>query len=92
MRTNLAKVSCHFALQEAGPWGGVQVLLVPRLQSLMICSGRDRMQGYVPDNGIRLLHMGCTSPSLAFAQDSAPEGQGHVIPSSSTCSNTAPVA
>ena len=86
MRSNLAKVSCHLACGEAGP-GGVHVLLVPRLQTLMVGADADRMEGYVPspfpeshDDGIRLLFSGRPRPSLAVRQDSAPEGHGHVPP------------
>ena len=63
------------------------MLLVPRLQALMVCADRDRMQGYVPgplseghDNGIRLLLPGRPCPPVAFRQDSAPECHRHVPP------------
>ena len=63
------------------------MLLVPRLQTLMVGADGDRMEGYVPspfpesdDDGIRLLFSGRPRPSLAYRQDSAPEGYGHVPP------------
>ena len=53
----------------------------------MVGADGDVMEGNVPrpfqeshDNGIRLLFSGRPRPSLAFRQDSAPEGQGHVPP------------
>ena len=61
------------------------MLLVPRLQTQMVRADRDGMQRYVPsplpeshDNGIRFLLTGRPCPPLAFCQDSAPEGHGHV--------------
>ena len=63
------------------------MLLVPRLQTLMVGADDDGMEGYVPssfpeshDDGIRLLFTGRPRPSMAFRQDSAPEGHGHVPP------------
>ena len=63
------------------------MLLVPRLQTLMVGADGDRMEGYVPspfpeshDDGIRLLFTGRPRLSLAFRQDSAPEGHRHVPP------------
>ena len=63
------------------------MILVPRLQTLMVCADGDGMQGYVAgplpeshDNGIHLLLSGCPRPPLAFRQDSAPEGDWHVPP------------
>ena len=54
-------------------------------RTLMVFAERDRLQGFVPgplpeshDNGLRLLLLGRQRPSLAFRQDSAPEGDGHV--------------
>ena len=63
------------------------MLLVPPPQTLMVCADRSGMQGYVRsplpeihDNGIRLLLKGHPRLPLAFCQDSAPQGQGHVPP------------
>ena len=63
------------------------MLLVPRLQTLMVGADGDGMEGYVPspfpeshDDGIRLLFSGLPRPSLAFRQDSAREGHGHMPP------------
>ena len=63
------------------------MLFVPRLQTLMVGADGDRMEGYVPspftedhDDGIRFLFSGRPRPSLAFRQDSAPEGRWHVPP------------
>ena len=63
------------------------MLFVPRLQTLMVGADGDRMEGYIPspfpeshDDGIRLLFSGRPRPSLAFCQDSAPEGHWHVPP------------
>ena len=63
------------------------MLFVPRLQTLMVGADGDGMEGYVPspfpeshDDGIRLLFSGRPRPSLAFRQDSAPEGHWHVPP------------
>ena len=67
--------------------GGVHVLLVSLLQTLMVGANGDRMEGYVPspfpeshDAGIHLLFTGRPRPSLAFRQDLAPEGHVHVPP------------
>ena len=66
---------------------GVHVLFVPRLKTLMVGAESNRMEGYVPspfpeshDDGIRLYFLGRPRPSLAFCQDSAPEGHRHVPP------------
>ena len=70
-----------------GTSGGVEVLFVPRLQTLMVGADSDGMEGYVPspfpeshDDGIRLPFSGRPRHSLAFRQDSAPEGPWHVPP------------
>ena len=61
------------------------MLLVPLLQTLMVCADRDGMEGYLPggvpdshDNGICLLLAVRPCPSLAFREDPAPEGHEHV--------------
>ena len=63
------------------------MLFVPRLHTLMVGADGDGMEDYVPspfpeshDDGIRLLFSGRPRPSLAFRQDSAPEGHRHVPP------------
>ena len=63
------------------------MLLVPRLQTLTVDADGDEMEGYLPsqfpdshDDGIPLLFSGRPRPSLAFRQDSAPEGHRHVPP------------
>ena len=63
------------------------MLFVPQLQTLMVGAGCDRVEGYVPSpfpqshkEGIRLLFSGRPCLSLAFRQDSAPEGHWHVPP------------
>ena len=70
-----------------GTGRGVHVLFVPRLQTLMVCADGDGMEGYVPspfpesnDDGVRLLFSARPRLSLAFRQDSAPEGHWHVPP------------
>ena len=63
------------------------MLFVPRLQTLMVGADSDGVEGYLlsqfpesHDDGIRLLFSGRPRPSLAFRQDSAPEGHRHVPP------------
>ena len=63
------------------------MLFVSRLQTLMVGADGDGMEGYVPspfseshDDGIHLLFSGRPRPSLAFRQDSSPEGHWHVPP------------
>ena len=75
------------------------MLLVPRLQTLMVGADGDGMEGYVPspfpeshDDGIRLLFTGVHVRLWPSARTRLQKATGRCLPSSSTCSNTAPMA
>ena len=65
--------------------GGVDVLLVPALQGLMVCTNHHRLQSDVArplpertDNGIRLLLPRGPCSTLALGQDPTPERHGYM--------------